>query len=184
MVYLRGVRAASTCLILAGLAGLAGLATGGCGYKLVRYRSAGGEPRLVAVHTLENDSLERGYGGVVTDALLRELLRRGALRVVGDAEQADLVISGSVIGIRTEARTFSSVVLALEYEVTVGLDLSVVRRAGGELEIPPDLLVASEFYTASADIEAMRKNREEALRRVAAVLASRVHDSLSEGFPE
>ena len=42
----------------------------------------------------------------------------------------------------------------------------------------------TERYLASADIEATRKNRGEAMRRMAAVLAARVHDMVYEvAFP-
>ena len=43
-------------------------------------------------------------------------------------------------------------------------------------------LTGTELYLASADLEAGRKNRREALRRVADVLAARVHDALGLHF--
>ena len=156
----------------------------GCGYALVRYGDGPGDVRSVAVRTLANRSSEPGYELAVTEALLREFLRRGALDVMRRPEEADVIVSGSVGSIHTRARTFSSIVLALEYEVTVLLELEILRRGGREIEVPESTLMASELYTASSDLEAQRKNREEALRRVAAVLANRVHDSISERFPE
>lgn len=153
----------------------------GCGYELVRHadaRSVAGAP-TIAVATLRNDSVEPGYELEVTDAILREILRRGALAVVDDPDRADFVLSGRVEPIDTRARTFSSIVLALEYELRVTVDLRLRRPDGSEVELPPDLLTETEFYTASPDVEALRKNRQEALRRVASVLATRVHDALS-----
>jgi outer membrane lipopolysaccharide assembly protein LptE/RlpB len=160
----------------------AALALAGCGYEFVRYRTAPGDLRSVAVRPLRNDSVDAGYGRTVTDAILREILRRGALRVAADSADADLVLSGRVNPIDTNARSFDSIVLALEYEVRVSLDLTVAKRDGSEYTLPSETVKASERYTASADVEALRKNREEALRRVATLLASRVHDSLSESF--
>ena len=159
-----------------------GLSGPGCGYRLVRYD----EPRpglsSVAIRTLENDSFEPGVELLVSDALRREFLRRGAVRVLDDADAADLVLSGAVRELRTEARSFSSVVLSLEYRVTLGLDLVARTAEGGVLAVDPTALVESELYLASADIEAQRKNREEALRRIAGVLAARLHESLYERF--
>jgi hypothetical protein len=60
------------------------------------------------------------------------------------------------------------------------LDLAAVRSDGTPLYLGKRSLTESEFYLASADVEAMRKNRQEALRRVAGLLAQRVHDSLFE----
>jgi len=156
------------------------LAFSGCGYHLLRYGGALGDVRRVTIQTFKNDSYEPGYELVVTDALLREFMRRGALQVVKDPSQADLVIGGRVLPIRTVSRSFSSVDLALEYEVQVKLDLQVKRRDGAAVKLDENALADSELYTASADVEAMRKNREEALHRVAGVLAERVHEALFE----
>lgn len=155
----------------------------GCGYTLVHYAgSAGTSPgqKRVAIETLENGSFEPGYEFTVTDALLREFQRRGAVRVVQDVEAADLVLSGQVRRIDTRRGAFSSVVLVLEYEIRVQLDLKVSRRDGSAIKLDRRVLTATELYLASADVEAQRKNREEALRRVASVLATRVHDALYE----
>ena len=43
-------------------------------------------------------------------------------------------------------------------------------------------LEGTERYLSSADVEAERKNRDEAVRRVAAVLASRYFDRISEAL--
>jgi hypothetical protein len=156
------------------------LALSGCGYHLLRYGAALGDVRRVAIQTFKNDSYEPGYELVVTDALIREFMRRGALQVVKDPKLADLVLAGRVLPIRTVGRSFSSVDLALEYEVQVKLDLQVKRRDGTAVQLDENALSDSELYTASADVEAMRKNREEALHRVAGVLAERVHEALFE----
>jgi hypothetical protein len=154
----------------------------GCGYRLVRYD----EPRpglsSVAIRTLENDSFEPGVELLVSDALRREFLRRGAVRVLDDPDAADLVLSGAVREVRTQAGSYSSVVLALEYRVTLGLELVARSADGSLLTLDPTALTESELYLASADVEAQRKNREEALRRIAGVLAARMHETLYERF--
>ncbi len=176
MVYLGCVKV-WTALLLAGLVGWLG-----CGYHLVRHRDAPSQGQRVAIETLRNDSYEPGVEFMVTGALLREFLKRGALRVVDDPRAADLVVRGNVRPIRTEGRSFSSVVLALEYRITLDLDLTVTRRDGAQLPVPDQALRDSEFYLASADVEVTRKNRQEALRRLADVLAVRLHDSVAAGL--
>ena len=161
-------------MLLAGVVGWAG-----CGYHLVHHRDGSGEQQRIAVETLRNDSYEPGVEFVVTDALLREFLKRGALRVVDDPSVADVVLRGRVQPIQTIGRSFSSVVLAIEYHITLDLDLTVTRKDGSQLPVPDQALRDSELYLASADVEVTRKNRKEALRRVADVLAVRVHDSVS-----
>lgn len=177
MVYLRVVRG----FWLAGLAVVAvAAALAGCGYKLVSYQGALGDVRRITIERLDNDSVAPGYGTMMTDALLREFQRRGAVQVVTDPEQADLVIGGRVLPLIAGARSFSAAILALEYQVTVTVDLVVRRRDGSRVPVDPAALTESEFYLASSDPEVAQTNRNEALRRVANVIAGRVHDSLYE----
>jgi hypothetical protein len=161
---------------------LAALAGGGCfaGYEIVHYRDALGDVRTVAIRGLRNESFQPGAEQIVSDALVTEFMRRGALQLVDDPKAADLVIGGAVEDLRIQSRTFSSVQFAFEYSVTMRLRLDVTRRDGTEVKLDDRSLQDSELYFASADIEVTRKNREEAMRRIATILAGRVHDSLFE----
>lgn len=152
----------------------------GCGYQIVRYREALADARRVAIVSIENDSFEPGLDSMVADALTREFMRRGALRVVSDPAAADLLVSGRVERLQTNSRSFSSIEFALEFEVTMRLVVDVERRDGSEVPINRRALVESELYLTSADVEVSRKNREEALRRLAGILAGRFHDVLYE----
>ena len=174
MVYLAAVRRFAAILPVLFAACL------GCGYTLVGYDAGFGDFGTVAIQTPSNESFEPGVEYVVADALRREFLRRGAVRVVDDPGAADLVLGGSVRDVRTSGRSFSSVVFTLEYELVLTLDLEARRSDGTPLPIGPRSLQEAELYLASADVEATRKNREEAIRRLTRVLAQRVHESLLE----
>jgi hypothetical protein len=150
----------------------------GCGYQVLRRGTASPEARRVAIETLENDSTEPGLELMVTDAIRRELLSRGGVLLVSDPGDADLVVEGRVMPVQTRTQSFSSVVLALEYTLTLTLDLKLRRADGRRLDLDPLSLRDREIYLASADVEAGRKNRQEALRRVAGLLASRVLDAV------
>ena len=152
----------------------------GCGYTLVGYDAGFGDIRTVAIQTPANDSFEPGVEYVVADALRREFLRRAAVRVVDDPTAADLVLGGSVRDVRTSGRSFSSVVFTLEYQLVLTLELVARRSDGTLLPIGPRSLEEAEYYLASADVEATRKNRAEAIRRLTKALAQRVHESLFE----
>lgn len=160
-------------------------ATSGCGYRLAGVPSTGGPAgapvATLAIPVLANDSSEPGVELLVTDAFLAEFLRRGEFRLVDDPERADWVLRGNVLPLVTSGESFSSVILALEYTVTLRLALEL-DPGGGDAEpvrFDPAMLQYSEIYVASADLEALRKNREEALRRSAQALAERVHDALA-----
>ena len=90
------------------------------------------------------------------------------------------MISGRVLPIQASSRSFSSVILALEYELTLALELHATKADGTELVIDPRATSETERYLASADVEALHKNRQEALRQAAALLAGRVYDALYE----
>lgn len=150
----------------------------GCGYRPLRYQDASGERPRVAIETLENDTFDAGVDLIFTGAIRREFLSRGGLRLVTDPKKADLVVKGVIDSIRTRSKSVSSVVLALEYTMTVTLDLRFERRDGIDIDLDRNTFRDSEIYLASADVEAGRKNREEALRRVAGLLATRVRDAV------
>jgi hypothetical protein len=156
------------------------LAASGCGYQMVRYRDALGDARRVAILGLVNDSFEPGLDSIVSDAISREFLRRGALEVVPERETADLIVSGAVEALQTRSESFSSIEFVIEFRVTMRLDLKVRRRDGTPIRISRRALRESEIYQASADVEVTRTNRKEALERLAGILAGRFHDALYE----
>jgi len=172
------VRRAALRRLLAGcrLLGIGLLAGVGCGYHL-----AAGDLRAlgsVAIVTPDNDAGEPGLEFVVADALRRELLRRSGSRLTENPDDAAVVVTGRLIRVQNSPGSLSSVVLALEYETT--LDLELRARRGGEVLVETTHLQESERYLASADVEALRKNRQEALHRIASVLAARFLDRLAD----
>jgi hypothetical protein len=163
---------------VAGLGVLGLLALTACGYSLVRYSGALGDVGSVAVETPVNDSAEVGIEFLVADALRREFLQRGAVRLVENPGAADLVLAGRVWLVDSHGQSFASTVRALEYEATLVLELQATRRDGSQVPLGVRSLRETERYLGSADAEAQRKNREEALRSVTQLLAERVYDAL------
>jgi len=169
---IRGFRLAV--LLAAPLAGLA------CGYKLIDYSEPIENLGSVAIVTFKNESYEPGVEFVVADALRREFLRRGALALVDESVDADLVLSGEVEPIVTRPRSFSSITQVLEWDVTLRLAVYAERPDGTRTRLDEKATSATERYLASADIEATRKNRDEAIRTLASGIASHVHDMVYE----
>lgn len=168
------MRARTLVAVLLGVFALA------CGYAPVRYADALGDAKTVAIVGLRNDTFEPGIEAIVSDALAREFLRRGGLRLVEQPERADVVISGAVASLGVSRKSFSSVALAIEYELRLGLAIRVARRDGTLVPLDAAAQTETERYVASADVEVERTHREEALRRLATLLAGRVHDALFE----
>jgi hypothetical protein len=152
----------------------------GCGYKAVEYGAGIDGIRTLAIETPSNDSYVPGVEYVVADALRREFLRRGAVRLIETPSAADMVLGGRVRNVWSSGRSFSSVEFTLEFQLVMILELEARMRDGTSRPISERSLREVEHYTASADVEATRKNRDEAVRRVSGILAQRVHDSLFE----
>ena len=136
----------------------------------------------MAIVTPRNDSYEPGIEYVVADALRREFLRRRGVKLVQNKDAADLVIQGRVLPIRSRARSFSSVIQALEYEITLNVELLAKFSDGTEISIDARATRETERYLASADVEVQHKNRQEALREVSRLVAGRVYDALYESL--
>lgn len=152
----------------------------GCGYRLAG--SGIGTVDSIAIRTPRNDSFQPGMEYVVADALRQELMRRKGSALVEDPVRADVVVSGRVLPLQTRSQSFSSAILAREQEVTLTLDLEAMRRDGSSIELSGDTLRESERYLTSPDVQAQHKNRNEALRRLAAVLATRFFDDMGEAL--
>ena len=151
----------------------------GCGYT---WLGASGERALgrVAVQTPDNASSQAGLEFVVADALRREVLRRAGAELVEDEASADWVVSGRVLPLRIVPASLSPVVLTLEYELTLALDLRARATDGREVAGNAREFSETERFLSSADAEAQRKNRGEALRRVSRLLAARFLDRIDE----
>src|SRR5690606_8192947 len=153
-------------------------------YRLVRYERSLGPVRRVAVAPIRNHSYEPGIDAMMTDALVREFAKRGGAALVRDPAAADLVIRGIVPPLVTRSRSFSSVELALEYEVEMGLRLDARLADGTQIPIEDTLLREFELDLASPDVEIERKNRDEALRHLPGLLAARAYGLLAERLAE
>lgn len=157
----------------------------GCGYRnmlsVPTSEEAGREGHRatrVAVLALRNDSPEPWLDRILTDSMRREISARADFDFVNDPSRADLAIRGRIRPLDVDSKSFSRFVAALEYGLTLKLDLEVVRAKGDIVRLDPRMLTESDVYLANADIEITRTNRLEVLRRLSDLLASRVADSL------
>jgi len=146
-----------------------------CAY---RFAGHGSERVPVAVPTLANDSLEAGIELMLGAALRRELAGSGRFELVEKTRDDGYAVRGRVADVETVGRTFTPGVRALEYTVTVQLELTVSGPGGQSIAIDPFAQQATEVYLASTDVQLGRKNRDEALRRLAGMLAARIRREL------
>jgi hypothetical protein len=159
------------------------VAIGACGYRVpAPLQGPGGEPLRVEVRMFENRSAEPGFEELLASALAEELMRRGHLEPhYGGATGPEvLIIDGTIRSAEIRPTSFSSVGLALEYIILVAVEVEVRRGGEGELVWKQPQLRERERYLASSDSGVERSNREQALRRIAAEVAGRIHDELAQ----
>ena len=133
-----------------GLLALVGLVVAGCGYGF----SAKGEAfpkdvQKVFVETLVNRTREVGVEGEVTAALKNELRQKRHLRLVTQLDQADAIVSGVVRSYDSRAVGTNRNDEALQYELTMVLDMTLRRRAPDEVLWRTQGIRFAEVYSGS-----------------------------------
>ncbi len=161
---------------------IATLALSGCGYRLIGAPAAGAS-RSIELVTFENRTAAPGFERMLAEALSEEFARRGELRAVRPgAPASDLALQGVVRKVTIAPSAFSSVSLELENRVEVVVEVAVFSGAERELLWRDERLTEAEQFLSSADAQVRESNREQALRRIAADLAARIHDELTQTF--
>jgi hypothetical protein len=162
--------------LLFGLIGVA-LAAASCGYRF-----AGGEPlpggiQRIFVPMAENRTAESGMESVVTNALRREIIRRG-LAVSADRAGADAVLTAAIVRASGDTIARQTTVTALEREavLTAVVDFS---SAGGTRRRTVTTL---KSYPVMANLNATERQRRLALEEAADRLALKVLNHLSADF--
>lgn len=118
-------------LVLAG-AGL--MLFGACGYQWVGQSSLlPKDAQTVYVEPFINRSRDVGMEKELTSALRSEFYRRGQLRVVDLAEQADIILSGVVRSIESSVASVNRRDEVLQYESVLVLDATLRRREPNEI---------------------------------------------------
>jgi hypothetical protein len=118
-------------LVLAG-AGL--MLFSACGYQLVGQSSLlPKDAQTVYVEPFINRSRDVGMEKELTSALRSEFYRRGQLRVVDQAEHADIILSGVVRSIESSVASVNRRDEVLQYESVLILDATLRRREPDEI---------------------------------------------------
>lgn len=191
----------------AATAALAALA--GCGYHVIGTADAlPAEVRTLAVGEIDNGSREYGYERIIAFALEREIAVRRRFALANQPAGADAVLSGRVVDVYTRPVAFGANDQAVQYEVSVVIDLTLVNQRDGTVLWQAQRLREIDEYSASATVvvtsssefqqgllDAVDINnpqfatiqlaetlRQRALNRLAAQTARDVYDQMMEGF--
>ena len=107
---------------------------GGCGYQFVGESSLlPKEARTIYVEPFVNRSRDVGLDKELTTALRGEFYRRGQLKIVESAEQADLILSGVIRSLNSTTASVNDKDEVLQYESVLILDVTLRRREPNEI---------------------------------------------------
>src|SRR5258708_25164751 len=107
---------------------------GGCGYQFVGESSLlPKEARTIYIEPFVNRSRDVGLDKELTTALRGEFYRRGQLKIVESAEQADLILSGVIRSLNSTTVSVNDKDEVLQYESVLILDVTLRRREPNEI---------------------------------------------------
>ncbi len=162
-----------------GLVCIAWLAS--CGY---RFTGSDGPPRGVEklfVENIVNKTTEPGIDIVITDALKNEYIQkfRGTLT---SRQQAQAVLSGTLVGIRTETVARRGTLTSLERRVFMTIDLALKSTESEKIWYAKGITSSDTYQVISGDKEASEQNKREALDDLAEILAENSFNRLADDF--
>ena len=160
------------------------LVTASCGYRVAGQGNHLPEHlRLLAVPAFENQTMLMGVEQRLTEAVMREFIRRSRFDVVGREGGADAVLRGTVVSVRTLPVIFdpdTGRASAVQVELKLSVEL-VDLRDNTVLFTRPDY-VFREDYEITSDLESFFEERSPALGRLARDFATTLVSAILENF--
>ena len=157
-------------------------ASAGCGYHLLgKGKGELAGARSIAIPYFTNKTYQPGLDRVFTEALLNQFIesRRFAITT---PDQADVVMKGTLKSLEEQTISYDRNDRVLEYRLTVKMDFSAEERLTGKVIWRDTNITHNEEYGRREDIAFTEFDKDEAIKRLAAELAERIHDNLLEGF--
>jgi hypothetical protein len=117
-----------------------------------------------------------------TNVFANEFINSKRLQVVS-ANQADVILRGTIKDFREQIISYNQDKKALEYRVFVSLDLSLEKRDTGKILWKRKRLTDNEEYQVSSNyITVTQADKTTAVEKMAQDLAQRVYESIIQGF--
>lgn len=107
------------------------IATAGCGYHLVGATSnLPARLQKLYVAPFVNQTSRAEVDQRLTEQITQEWVRRGRFQLVSSSDQADAVLSGTVVSVSVNPVQFDQVGRATQYQLSVVADIQLVDRTG------------------------------------------------------
>lgn len=122
----------------------------GCGYRFAGESSfLPKDIRTIYVEPFSNRTRDVGLEKELASGLRSEIFRMGRLRVVDLAEQADAILTGSILSLDSTVVSVNRRDEVLEYQSTLTVDVILRRREPSEILWRGPAIRLTEFYAGS-----------------------------------
>lgn len=169
------------------------LSFSGCGYQF----RADGEPvgieiKSIAIPMVESTSSEKGFEADFTTVLRDEFISHGRVPLK-NKDQAGMIIDVKIYKVNTQPLTYDTTQTVvsgrtLTHETTssrrliLSLNASLIDRSSGETVWSDGSMTEEARFIVTADPLVNRKNRKEALIKIARLLSQRIYNRTMERF--
>jgi outer membrane lipopolysaccharide assembly protein LptE/RlpB len=153
----------------------------GCGYQMV-----GKETHVptglnsVAIPTFVNQTFEPGIEVPFTQAFLKEFIQDRRIKVL-DRSEADSILEGVIKNFQIYSVSYDRSGLALEYQTTVVIDLTLKKRTGEILWRENDIS-ETRWFRASSSVLISESNRAAAIQEIGRFVADRIRNRFFYNF--
>jgi len=153
----------------------------GCGYQMVG-KETHVPPGInsIAIPTFVNQTFEPGIEVPFTQGFLREFIQDRRVKVVGRNE-ADSVLEGVIKSFQIYSVSYDRSGIALEYQTTLVIDLTLRKKTGEILWMEKDLS-DSRVYRTSYNILVSESNKAAAIQSLARFMAERIRNRFFYNF--
>jgi len=153
----------------------------GCGYQMVG-KETHVPPGLnsIAIPTFLNRTLEPGIEVPLTQGFLREFIFDRRVRVV-DRREADSILEGVIKSFSIYSVAYDQSGIALEYQTTVVVDLTLKKQTG-EILWREQNLSENRYYRTSSSALISESNKAAAIQRIGSIMAERIRNRFFYNF--
>ena len=153
----------------------------GCGYQMVG-KETHVPPGItsLAIPTFVNQTFEPGIEVPFTQGFLREFIQDRRVKVVRRNE-ADSVLEGVIKSFQISSVSYDRSGIAMEYQTTVVIDLTLKKKSGEILWMEKDLS-ESRVYRTSRNILGSESNKAAAIQLLGRFMAERIRNRFFYNF--
>ncbi len=155
----------------------------GCGYAFApQGEHIDKNIRQVYVEPFGNQTAQADLENMMRSAFIDEFIQSSRFKVTHDADQADAVLSGTILNLHTTTLSYRKNILAAEERATIVLQASFIEKATGKTIWSSRQIRGTIDYELEDDINALPGTRRIAYEKLAADTAESAFNMMMSNF--